>query len=56
MNGSLWLTTDGNLYINGTQTTVTSPIWQIDNVTDVAILKFSSGGNLNISGTLYENT
>ena len=55
MNNVLWLTTSGDLHIAGTITTVTTPAWKIENVTNVEILKMSSGGNLEITGSLFEN-
>jgi hypothetical protein len=56
MNDSLWLQDDGDLYIAGTETTVSTPIWKILNIDDVAIWKFDTDGNLEVAGTIYENT
>lgn len=55
ISGCFWLTADGNLYITGTETTVSTPIYSKKNNTGIVIFKISSGGDLNISGTLYEN-
>lgn len=55
MNNVLWLTTSGDLHIAGTITTVTTPAWKIENVANVEILKMSSGGNLELTGSLFEN-
>lgn len=54
MNNSLWLTIDGDLHLTGTKTTVSSPIWIIENITNVVIFKFK-GGDLEIIGSIFEN-
>jgi len=55
INNSFWLTVNGDLHISGTLTTVSAPVWKVENITNVDILKLSNSGDLEIRGSIFED-